>query len=165
MKKFLLTVAAAAFLASCGPVMKSRTAIRTVHIEKEAIVQYPMVAEIEVDTKSPIVYTTETKMKSKFGDQSDMFKQLILREAAKANNAHVVVDPVFNFERIKGKKFRVTVDGFKGMYKNIRTANIQDIEVIERANDYMIFKVNESNETEMEAYGRRKNKVGRRAKN
>jgi len=164
MKRIVFAIAAISLLASCGGVLKSRNATREVYLEKNVIPQHPMIAELDVDTKTPIHYSKVVKMKSKHGDQADMQKAIVLREAAQNNGAHVVVDPVYNIERAGRAKYKIAVDGFKGSYKNVRLANQADLELIEYSDMIMFGRTNEAKEKEFEAFGRKKNKAGRRAK-
>lgn len=59
MKKLIIALVSLSLLASCGPTLKSRSASRIIYIENQAISQHPTIAEVHVDTKSPIHYTAE----------------------------------------------------------------------------------------------------------
>lgn len=89
------------------------------------VVQYPVVAEIEV---SPTKISGTVVWKGG-GASTNTLKEMAISEAVKSANADVLVEPRFEVE-VKGRKRTVTATGFPAKYKSFRNAELSDTLIV-----------------------------------
>jgi len=109
-------------LNACSSV-KIQTA-KTTDIYGGGVIQIPVVVDLDVDEKK--VKGTATSFS---GEALADVKQRAIVNAMKNANADVLVEPTFETE-IKSGTINVTVTGFPAVYKNFRSIEEGDIELI-----------------------------------
>lgn len=119
---FVLTL-----LYSCSPTKKARTYdYDYLYINKQGIVQRPLIVELEVGKKASITKTYKNVT-------TDMARQNTIEEFIRANNADVIVQPLFtvNTEDNNTKTtVTVTLAGYPANYKNFRPYEPKDKELL-----------------------------------
>lgn len=113
---FIVTV-----LPACS-VMKMQTA-KTMDIYGAGVLQMPVVAELLVSEKK---ITGSAKLS---GESLEVVKQQAIANAIKIANADILVEPTFETED-KGGSITVTVTGFPAVYKNFRSIEHKDLELM-----------------------------------
>ena len=126
-KLFLLTtVCAALFMSSCSTITKTAT---TAMVES-TVVTYPEVADLEIQQKASQTMTWNFRP-FHLGEPSKQVAQgNLVAQLLKANNADVLLEPQFVFERTSYGERVLTVTGFPATYKNFRKASAADLEAI-----------------------------------
>ena len=111
MKKIIIISIAIACLSSCSTY---RYSARQIAVDNHNITATPTVVDVEVDYTKRIA---ETSRKCKTQTEAMQEAKYL---AIVNNNIYILVDMVYKVEK-KGSKYRVTVTGFAGYYKNSRT--------------------------------------------
>lgn len=111
MKKIIIISIAIACLCSCSTY---RYSARQIAVDNHNITATPTVVDVEVDYTKRI---NETSRKCKTQTEAMQEAKYL---AIVNNNIDILVDMVYKVEK-KASKYRVTVTGFAGYYKNSRT--------------------------------------------
>jgi hypothetical protein len=119
---FVLTL-----LVSCSPTKKARTYdYDYLYINKQGIVQRPLIVDLEVGKKASITKTYKNVT-------TDMARQNTIEDFIRQNNADVIVQPLFtiNTEDNNTKTtVTVTLSGYPANYKNFRPYEAKDKELL-----------------------------------
>ncbi len=130
LKFYLIRVVIVAFVFTCmqactTTLKTSSTSVDFDYIHQTGIMTQPMVAEVEVEARR-IGAEVVIKDRHYMGqDPVALAKKLAIAEAIKTGNADLIVHPMFDVTRKKGKT-TVTVSGFAGMYKTFREFKLED---------------------------------------
>lgn len=119
MKKIISIALGVSILCSCSTYKYSA---RHINVDKQNITLSPTVVDVEVDYTKRI---TSTSHLCKTQSEAVQEAQYI---AITDNNIDIVVDLMYKIEK-KGLKYRATVTGFAGYYKNSRTL-YEDIKLL-----------------------------------
>lgn len=134
---FLLAILSILFLSGCAVFEKHFAQARSLDISGTAVMQVPVVADLDVsNTKVTEEYTITTSVNLKnmnyFIDQA---KSNAIVAAVQKHSADVLVEPIYEVHITKagyGKSdVRVVVTGFPATYKNFRSATKSDMEIID----------------------------------
>lgn len=120
MKKIIIVSIAIACLCSCSTY---KYTARQVDVDHQNITAAPTVVDVQVDYTKRITETSR-KCKSQVEAMQEAKYFAIVN-----NNIDIVVDLVYKIEK-RGSKYRATVSGFAGYYKNSRTL-YEDIKLME----------------------------------
>lgn len=111
MKKIIILSIAVACLCSCSAY---RYSSRQISVEKHNITASPTVVDVEVDYTKRIVETSRNCKNQLEALQEAKYNAIV------NNKIDILVDMIYKVEQ-KGTKYRVTVTGYAGYYKNSRS--------------------------------------------
>ena len=118
----LLLLMFALLAASCST--KTITTTKKMDIYGAGVIQYPVVAELDVK----VTKVTGTA-RSTSGQSLSVTRNNAVADALKNSNADVLIEPIFESETTQGVT-RVTVTGFPGTYINFRHATKDDVDLL-----------------------------------
>lgn len=114
MNKYFYFLFALLVFSSCSA-YRMKT-VKTTDIANTGVIQTPVMVDLDVsETKVSATVTSEP------GQSIEDVKNSAVAAALKTVGADVLVEPVFEIEKVGGKT-TVTVTGFPGTYKNFRSA-------------------------------------------
>jgi PBP1b-binding outer membrane lipoprotein LpoB len=140
MKKVTLFLGVAALLSSCSTAIPMATNYSYSEYQTvsptQSVYTVPVIADLDV-AKERITYaerinkniTTLTDAEVEALASSE--KEVVIANAAKANNADVIVAPTVNIATDANKNLVIIVNGYPATYKNFRNATEQDKWIIE----------------------------------
>lgn len=140
MKKFILLFAVAAFVCSCSApkaTSYSYSEYKTIS-PTQAVYTVPVIADLDV-AKECITYAERinqnitTLTNAEVEVLASREKEVVVSNAAKANNADVIVAPTINITTDVNKNLVIVVTGYPAKYKNFRSATENDKWIIETA--------------------------------
>lgn len=111
MKKIIILSIAVACLCSCSAY---RYSFRQISVEKHNITASPTIVDVEVDYTKRIVETSRNCKNQLEALQEAKYNAIV------NNKIDILVDMIYKVEQ-KGTKYRVTVTGYAGYYKNSRS--------------------------------------------
>ena len=120
--KILLFSIAAVALSSCTVVKTFTT--KTTDIYGSGVIQKPVIVDLEVSEDKVSGTATEES-----GKGLAAVKNLAVSNALKKAGADVLVEPQFETET-RGGMTTATVTGFPGVYKNFRSIQLDDVELL-----------------------------------
>lgn len=120
MKKIFIIALGAAILCSCSTY---KYTARQISVDKQNITLSPTIVDVEVDYTKRVAATSHLcKTQSEAVQEAQYL-------AITNNNIDIVVDLMYKIEK-RGMKYRASVTGFAGYYKNSRTL-YEDIKLLE----------------------------------
>jgi hypothetical protein len=125
MKKIPLYCLLITFLTSACITPQRTTTTKTMDIYGAGVIQYPVIAELDVSDNS-VSGTAQTSS----GESIEVVKENAIADALLGTNADILVEPIFETV-IDGRDKRATVRGFPATYTNFRSATQQDIQLLE----------------------------------
>lgn len=99
---------------------------KSLDIVGPGVLHLPVVADLEVSQQR----VSYTKTFNITGESNSTAKNEVIRELLKQYNSDVLIEPIFESTKT-GSKLELTVTGFPAKYKNFRTIQKSDIELIE----------------------------------
>ncbi len=141
MKKIILFCGLTALICSCSTpkaTTYSYSEYKTVS-PSQSVYTVPVIADLDVDQER-ITYaerinkdiTTLTDAEVEALASSE--KEVVIANAAKANNADVIVAPIINITTDANKNLVIIVNGYPARYKNFRNMTETDKWIIENSN-------------------------------
>lgn len=125
MKKIIYSIPLIALLfTSCATT--STGSSKSLDIVGPGVLHLPVVADLEVSQQR----VSYSKTFSVTGEVGSTAKNEVIRELLKQHNSDVLIEPIFESTK-SGAKLELTVTGFPAKYKNFRTIQKSDIELIE----------------------------------
>lgn len=140
MKKIILFFGVAAFICSCSTpkaTTYSYSEYQTIS-PSQSVYTAPVMADLVVATErityaerinKDITTLTDAEVEALASHEKDM----VVANAAKANNADVIVAPIVNITTDVNKNLVIVVYGYPASYKNFRNATEADKWIIENA--------------------------------
>lgn len=113
-------------LASCSTVTKTAT---TVDVNSN-INTYPEVVDLDIQPKVTQTMTWNFRPFHIGEPKTSTAKGNLLAETLKANNADIMLEPQFTFEKTSYGERVLVVTGFPATFKNFRKATAEDLEAI-----------------------------------
>ena len=141
MKKIILFFSVAAIICSCSApkaTTYSYSEYKTVS-PSQSVYTAPVMADLVVATER-ITYAERinkditTLTDAEVEALASREKEVVVANAAKANNADVIVAPIVNITTDVNKNLVIIVNGYPATYKNFRNATEADKWIIENAN-------------------------------
>jgi hypothetical protein len=141
MKKFIFFFGAAALICSCSApkaTSYSYSEYKTIS-PSQSVYTVPLVADLNVASER-ITYAERVNQNiTKLTDAevealASREKEVVVANAAKANNADVIVAPTINITTDVNKNLVIVVTGYPATYKNFRNMTDADKWIIENAN-------------------------------
>ena len=141
MKKFIFFFGAAALICSCSApkaTSYSYSEYKTIS-PSQSVYTVPLVADLNVASER-ITYAERVNQNiTKLTDAevealASREKEVIVANAAKANNADVIVAPTINITTDVNKNLVIVVTGYPATYKNFRNVTDADKWIIDHAN-------------------------------
>lgn len=141
MKKILLFCGLTALICSCSTpkaTTYSYSEYQTV-FPTQSVYTVPVIADLDV-AKERITYAERinknitTLTDAEVEALASREKEVVIANAAKANNADVIVAPTINITTDANKNLVIVVNGFPATYKNFRNATENDKWIIENTN-------------------------------
>jgi hypothetical protein len=140
MKKVTLFLGVAALLSSCStsiPMAKSYSYSEYQTVSpSQSVYTVPVIADLDV-AKERITYAERinknitTLTDAEVEALASREKEVVIANAAKANNADVIVAPTVNITTDANKNLVIIVNGYPATYKNFRNATENDKWIIE----------------------------------
>ena len=121
MKKIIIISIAIACLCSCSTY---KYTARQIDVNNQNITTSPTIVDVKVDYTKRITETSHRCSSQIEAMQEAKYLAIV------NNNIDIVVDMVYKIEK-KGLKYRATITGFAGYYKNSRTL-YEDIKLLEK---------------------------------
>jgi hypothetical protein len=112
-------------LTSCATMERTS---KTMDIHGAGVIQKPVIADLDVQDKKATGTAVGASKK-----KLDFLKKQAIADALKKTNADVLIEPSFEVLQEVGK-ITVTVTGFPGTYKNLRTVKADDTEILKYYN-------------------------------
>ena len=140
MKKFIFFFGAAALICSCSApkaTSYSYSEYKTIS-PSQSVYTVPVIADLDV-AKESITYAERinknitTMTDAEVEALASREKEVVVANAAKANNADVIVAPTINITTDVNKNLVIVVTGYPAKYKNFRTATEADKWIVESA--------------------------------
>lgn len=141
MKKILLFCGLTALICSCSTpkaTTYSYSEYKTVS-PSQSVYTVPVIADLDV-AKERITYAERinkditTLTDAEVEALASREKEVVIANAAKANNADVIVAPTINITTDANKNLVIVVNGYPATYKNFRNATENDKWIIENTN-------------------------------
>ena len=141
MKKIILFCGLTALICSCSTpkaTTYSYSEYQTV-FPTQSVYTVPVIADLDV-AKERITYAERinknitTLTDAEVEALASREKEVVIANAAKANNADVIVAPTINITTDANKNLVIVVNGFPATYKNFRNATETDKWIIENSN-------------------------------
>ncbi len=121
---FLLVIMLfALFASSCTTTKSTSSTAKTLDVYGAGVIQLPVVVDLEVNQEKHKTTVSGTS-------SVDYLKNEALMQALKESNADVFVEPTYELE-IDGVKKTVTIQGYPAYYKNFRTIEKGDVELLD----------------------------------
>ena len=142
MKKIILFFGIATIICSCSVIPLatnySYSEYKTVS-PSQSVYTIPVMAELDISSER-ITYAERinkditTLTDAEVEALASREKEVVVANAAKANNADVIVAPIVNITTDVNKNLVIIVNGYPATYKNFRNATEADKWIIENAN-------------------------------
>lgn len=128
MNKYLLSslLGVLLLLSSCSTVTKTATAVDVNNI----INTYPEVVDLDIQPKVTQSMTWNFRPFHIGEPKTSTAKGNLIAETLKANNADVLLEPQFSFQKTSYGERVLIVTGFPATFKNFRKATADDLEAI-----------------------------------
>ena len=140
MKKIFFFIGAVALICSCSApkaTSYSYSEYKTIS-PSQSVYTVPVIADLDV-AKESITYAERinknitTMTDAEVEALASREKEVVVANAAKANNADVIVAPTINITTDVNKNLVIVVTGYPAKYKNFRTATEADKWIVESA--------------------------------
>lgn len=125
MKKVIVYFLLLSTVATACSTPQKTTTTKTMDIYGAGVIQYPVIAELDVSQNSITGFARTTE-----GESIAVVKENAIADALQGTNADILVEPVFETV-IDGRNKSATVKGFPATYINFRSATDEDIHLLE----------------------------------
>jgi len=146
--KVILLILVVFSFASCKTVKMGSS--KSLDVLGAGVIQLPVVAELDVSSKKASFTQTFSNSSSSTDTKNEVIRSLL-----KQYNADVLIEPIFE-SITQGTKTTLTVSGYPATYKNMRTIEQRDLDLIEI--DPTFIQKTQENVSVTEAKGKSKKK-------
>jgi uncharacterized lipoprotein YmbA len=115
------------FVSSCA--VKKNLSMKTMDINNGGVVQKTTVVDLEVD-EVKVTSSIEAKGNISSGIKLETLKSQLVADILKKTKSDVLVEPIFVLSNTVAKT-TLTVTGFPARYKNFRTIEKEDVELLQ----------------------------------